>query len=399
MRGRGTRGRPAADADALVTARAIPTTAEAEARLSAARLAPYGPDEMGREIAGGPDAVEGAIAEVMRSRKAIAQLREGTRRTVLVGTGASLAVARTAAPSWRRAQRGSQLRSADGGVRPVLVRESSAIVFGGADGEILDPGDLVVAISQSGGSPETLTAARLAVSAGCRVVGVTADAGSPLVEAATLALVTPSGHEEGAATKSALSTLAVLLAIPGALGTDRSARSELAGRLRDIVRDWLEAARFGARLAAAERTWIIGLGTADGLATAAGLLWHEKVHRLVFPASVSEFRHGPVEAAGADDAVLLIDVDEPLPGRTAYLDLLRRELAALGPTVVEVSAGAGVGEAPGGATLPVSGSTAVAAVEALLRVQQLARATAVAAGTYRDGFDVLRGIVTAAPLG
>lgn len=70
-------------------------------------------------------------------------------------------------------------------------------------------------------------------------------------------------------------------------------------------------------------------------------------------------------------------------GQQAYLDLLRAELAELGAAVVE---------------LPIAfdGEPASRALAALLQVQQLAHATAVGAGTYRDGFAVLRHVVTAA---
>ena len=142
----------------------------------------------------------------------------------------------------------------------------------------------------------------------------------------------------------------------------------------------------GARLAqshaardSALRAEIVGLGSAAGLTAST--------------TSVSEFRHGPVEAAGPDDTVLLLDVDPPVTARTVYLDLLRDELNRLGVPMVTLAPdapadqpGIRLGLVPGGPT----------ALEALLRLQQLARATAHAAGTYQDGFRVLRAIVQAA---
>ncbi|MGZ6269555.1 MAG: SIS domain-containing protein, partial [Candidatus Limnocylindrales bacterium] len=148
------------------------------ARLAAADLGTDGPDEMGRELAEGPTAVEGTLAAVEEAASALTALLQQTRRTVLVGTGASLAAARTAAPLWRARRR------AEGIERPLVVRESTAAVLGAADGEGFLPSDLVVAISQSGSSPETVAAARLAARAGCRVVAITAAASSPLVELA-----------------------------------------------------------------------------------------------------------------------------------------------------------------------------------------------------------------------
>ncbi|HEX8941131.1 MAG TPA: SIS domain-containing protein [Candidatus Limnocylindrales bacterium] len=369
-----------------IDGRADPAERAAAARLAAAGLAADGPDEMGRELAEGPAAVEATLAAVDGAMAALTELLVATRRTVLVGTGASLAVARTAAPLWRVAER------QHGVERPLVVRESTAAALADADGHAFEAADLVIAISQSGTSPETGAAAGLAARAGSRLVALTAAAGSPLAGLASLALVTPSGPEEGAATKSELSALAALLAIPGALSSDAPTAAMVRARLATVVADWDAPAALGPALAAAERTWLIGLGTAAGLAGAAGLLWHEKAHRLAFPTTVSEFRHGPVEAARPGDAVLLVDVDQPLAGRRAYLDLLRAELDRLGARLVEISP-----ELPDGAPglrLPEPG--AEAALQALLRLQQLARATAHAAGAYQDGFRVLRAIVTAA---
>jgi glucosamine--fructose-6-phosphate aminotransferase (isomerizing) len=370
------------------------TGADPAGLAALAGLAPDGPDEMGRELAEGPAAVEGALAAVERAAPLLAALFEQTRRTVLVGTGASLAVARTAAPLWRRRYR------EQGRDRPLLVRESTAAVLGDADGDVFLPTDLVVAISQSGSSPETVAAARRAAGIGAPVVAISAAAASPLCATARLSIVTPSGEEGGAATKSALSALAVLLAIPGAIATDANDRVALADRLRDVVADWPSAASLGPLLAGADRLWIVGLGTAAGLTASGGLLWHEKAHRPAIATTVSEFRHGPVEAARAADAVLLLDVDPPVTARTGYLDLLRGELDRLGVPLVTVAPDAPaeqpgipgrpgilLGLAPGGP----------AALEALLRLQQLARATAHAAGTYQDGFRILRAIVRAAP--
>ena len=353
-----------------------------------AGLAPDGPDEMGRELAEGPAAIEASLAAVERAAPVIAAFIDQTQRTVLVGTGASLAVARTAAPLWRKRDR------EQGMDRPLVIRESTDAVLGDADGERFLPTDMVITISQSGSSPETVAAARRAAGSGARVIAISAAAASPLCGIARLSVLTPSGEEGGAATKSALSALAVLLAIPGAIAADAASRVALAERLRDVVADWPSTAALGPVFAAAEHLWILGFGTAAGLTAAGGLLWHEKVHRPAIATTVSEFRHGPVEAARPNDAVLLLDVDPPVAARARYLGLLREELGRIGVPLVTVAAGAPA-EQPG-IRLGLSAG-GPAALEALLRLQQLARATAHAAGTYQDGFRILRAIVHAAP--
>jgi glucosamine--fructose-6-phosphate aminotransferase (isomerizing) len=334
---------------------------------------PSGPDEMGRELAEGPDAVVSTIVEVERLRPRLTPLVEGARRIVLIGTGASLAMARVSAPVWRaRLPRGTDL----------LVRQASEAVLGDADGWHGESSDLVVAISQAGSSPETLAAARQAGAIGARVLAVTASSNSPLAASSTLTCLVASGHEHGASTKSALATLAALLAIAGALPTDAAVRAATGLRLRGIVDAWESVISAGRSLADARQTWFLGFGPGQGIAEAGALLWHEKVARQAAAVTPSEFRHGPIEAAGSDDAVILVDIDPPDARRDAYLERLRAELGELDVAVVELR--------------PDPGELEQRALAALLRVQQLSRATALAAGTYRDGFAVLRRVVTPA---
>jgi fructoselysine-6-P-deglycase FrlB-like protein len=380
-------------------------SAAAVARLR--RLAPDGPDEMGRELAAGPRAVADTLEQLETGRDRVDRLIAGAERVVLVGTGASLAMARTAAPAWR-VHRGTGVTgdavAARAGV-PVVVRESTEALFGGRDGDTFGPGDVVIAISQSGGSPETLAAARVASARGARVVAVTAHDPSPLAGAADAVVATPIGEERGAATKSELSALAALLALAGALPCDTAARQATREWLEALVGSWPEVLDGAAVLAAARRTWLVGLGETAGIAHAGLLLWHEKVHRQATASTLSEFRHGPIEAVSARDAILVLEPHEPSAGYRGYLALLARELDELGAASVRVGpsgttpAGRGAAVVPCGvpATAPPGAGPALALLGTTLRIQQLARATAHAAGTYVDGFRALRRIVTAAP--
>jgi glucosamine--fructose-6-phosphate aminotransferase (isomerizing) len=259
------------------------------------------------------------------------------------------------------------------------VRQSTESVLSEADGYSFEPGDLVVAISQAGTSPETLAAIRLARSAGAGAIAVTAHRGSALGSEASLVLQVASGEESGAATKSELATLAALLAVAGELDCDAGSRQALGRELAAVVTAWADAAASGSGLALARRLWFVGFGTSLGIAEAGALLWHEKVIRPAVALTPSEFRHGPIEAAGVGDAVVLVDVDPADARRAAYLARLAGELAQLGVALVEVQ-------------VEPRGS----AVAALLRIQQLARAAALSAGTYRDEFAVLRHVVSAA---
>ncbi len=366
--------------------------ARPDPRRTLAELAADGPDEMGRDLAGSADVVEATLAEVGRLRPRLDALLGGRVGTVLVGTGMSLAVAQAAAPFWVAARRRADDEPS------LVVRESAAAVLGSADGRVWRAGDVVVAISKSGTSPETLAAARKAADAGCIVVALTAVVASPLASVAALVVPTPIGEEDGAGTRSAAAALAALFAIPEGGVVDSTAQVATVARLRAAVESWGAVVPAGPRLASASRTWILGFGTGVGLAQAASILWHEKVRRPAVALSVSEFRHGPIEAVWPGDAVIVVDADGPLPARAAYLELLRSELEKLGAFVVWISASPPPGLTSirltdGGAAAAPGEPSPAMALEALVRLQQLARATAHAAGTYRDGFAVLRAIV------
>ncbi|MGA3031621.1 MAG: SIS domain-containing protein [Candidatus Limnocylindrales bacterium] len=359
-----------------------PTARSAASDLSL--LAFDGPDEMGRELASGPAVVEATLTGLSRRRGAVVKVIEEAGRVLVLGTGASLAVARCAEPLLRARD------TSVGRTRPLVVLEASAAVLGTAQAEAFRPDDCVVAVSKSGVSPEIVGASRLARAAGARVVAVTASETSALAKLAHEVVPVPIGEEHGAATKSALGALAALLGIWDVFERDAPGSRGLAEVMESAVRDWETAWTIGRELAGARRIWFAGFGAAQGAAEAAGLLWHEKVGRSGVSSTPSGFRHGLIEAAGSEDALVILEIDPPTPVRRRYMDLLAGECARIGLKQVWVShesppvgqwLALRVEEAPG------------RALEGLIRVQQLARAAAHAAGTYRDGFAVLRSIV------
>ena len=346
-------------------------------------------DRMGREMADGPNAVRATLASVEVVAPEFQRLSTAAARIVLVGTGASLAVSRAAAPAWRR-----RLATAGDGSddrQGPIVRQASDAALGDLDGSGLRSTDLVIAVSQSGTTPETLAAARLAGTAGAAVVALTAHRDSPLSNDATLIVGLGSGKEADASTKSALAALAALLAMGGVIGSDPSSAAATDASLDAMAASGETAEDLGRLLAGARRTWCLGFGSALGIAEAAALLWHEKVVRQMVAATPAEFRHGLVEATAPGDAVVLLDVDAPDVHRAAYLDRMRDELVTLGVTLVELAPGSPIGTGGRAPDLPLaSADPGVRILESLLRIQQLARATALAGGTYRDGFRILR---------
>jgi glucosamine--fructose-6-phosphate aminotransferase (isomerizing) len=265
----------------------------------------------------------------------------------------------------------------------MVVRQSTEAAAGDLDGLAFLASDLVVAVSQSGTSPETVAAARLAAAAGSAVVALTAHLDAPLGKRTDLVVPIASGEERGASTKSAVAELAALLAICGALQADAAGGTAVQRRLETVIDSWPQAIAPGRALGDARHVWMLGFGAALGLAGAGALLWHEKVVRPATAATPSEFRHGLVEAATENDALVLITLGAQADLAQAYLDRLRAEVEALPLSCVDLAV-----DAPDD-----DGGEAMAALAALIRVQQLARAAALGGGTYRDGFATLRNAV------
>ena len=104
---------------------------------------------------------------------------------------------------------------------------------------ILSPGDLVVVISQSGETADTLAAVRLAKERGAKVLAICNSVGSAITRAADFNLYTHCGPELGvASTKAFIGQLTALAVFALHAGVARGALSEAEGRQRieDLVR-------------------------------------------------------------------------------------------------------------------------------------------------------------------
>jgi glucosamine--fructose-6-phosphate aminotransferase (isomerizing) len=340
------------------------------------------PDELAREIAESPEAVRRTLSELHRSNHRIVEVLAGTHHVILLGTGASLAMARCAEALWRISDQTT------GVPRKVMAVEASEALFA-RNRDLTDEHAAVVVVSKSGRSPESLAAAEVARRAGARVIAITSDGGSPLADAASDVVVTSIGHEHGAATKSETAALAALLVLGGVIESDAGAADRVAAVLLDAVADASGIAAAGAAVGTARRIWTVGFGASRAVAEALALLLHEKAQLAAVAGTPSGFRHGLVEAGASGDSVVVIECGHEDPLLTAYLDRLADEGQRVGLRMVWLARQDRVG-----LNIPLRGSTqAEGALEAVVRAQQMAHAAAHAAGTYTDGFRVLRAIV------
>lgn len=240
-------------------------------------------------------------------------------------------------------------------------------------------GALMLAISQSGRSPDLLAAAEAARAGGARLAALVNDEGSPLARDSDCFLPLAAGPERSvAATKSYIASVAALVRLVAEWSDDtelRAALDALPGLLeRAWALDWSEAL---APLGTASNLYVIARGHALGIAQEAALKIKETCGFHAEAFSAAEVRHGPMTLVEPGFPVLLLGQDDETLEDVAAL---AGEFAGRGATVIS----AGLGEAPG---IRLPALAAHPAVQPLLLVQsfyRLANALAVARGRDPD---------------
>lgn len=238
-------------------------------------------------------------------------------------------------------------------------------------------GALVLAVSQSGRSPDLVTSAEQARARGARVVTLVNDEASPLAELGAPCLPLCAGPERSvAATKSFIASVASLLLLVAEWAEDGELRTAL-----DLLPDQLDTAwaldwsPALEPLVDARHLYVVARGPALGIAQEMALKMKETcgLHAEAF--SAAEVRHGPMAIVQAGFPVLLLGQDDA--GRDSVAELAPM-FAERGATVLH----AGIGGAPGVA-LPAQ--AAHPALQPLLAVQSFYRmANALAAARGRD---------------
>lgn len=196
----------------------------------------------------------------------------------------------------------------------------------------------LIAISQSGRSPDLIAAATDAQRQGAIVVAIVNDAASPLAGLADIAIPVHAGPERSvAATKSLIATLVALVHLAAEWSGDAALHAALA-----TVADRLDAAAaqdWGAAvplLTGAQSLLVLGRGPTLPIAGEAALKLKETsgLHAEAF--SVAEVAHGPMTLIGADDPVLIFaPADAARAGvaeRIADFTARGAQVIATGPT-------------------------------------------------------------------
>ena len=200
---------------------------------------------------------------------------------------------------------------------------------------------LAVAVSQSGATGEIVTTLEWARRCGARTVAVTNAAGSPLTEAADVALVTQAGSELAVpATKTYTTQLAALAVLTLSMGWGPGpfppgAGLEALWGVPDAVEAMLEVApaaeALAGRLTDADTLVVSGRGFAYSTALELSLKLKETCYVTAVGLSYADLVHGPIAIVDADTPALLVAAASGpmLPEMTG----LARRIAATGADV------------------------------------------------------------------
>jgi len=221
-------------------------------------------------------------------------------------------------------------------------------------------GYLVVALSQSGATPEIISTCQAVRAGGAVVLGITNEPRSPLADAVDLVLSTDAGAERAVpATKTVTAQLAVLATVTSALraGPVPGTLDGLPGAVAAVLDDPGPMRRLADRWRDLNRLVVAGRGLAYAAALETALKVKETTGILAEGISTADLLHGPIAAVYAGAPVLLVDGGGPAD---TDLDELRALLASRRAQAASLPVPPGLAEA-------------VHVIAAITRGQQLAR--------------------------
>jgi len=246
-------------------------------------------------------------------------------------------------------------------------------------------GTVMLAISQSGASPDLLAVVSRARAAGARIVALVNAEGSALAQLADDLLPLHAGIERSvAATKSYIGSLAAIVQLVAEWSADAALGAALQRAPQQLTRAWqLDWSVAVTRLTPVNNLYVVARGLGLGVAQEAALKLKETCGLHAEAVSAAELRHGPMALVRAGFPLLLFTQnDESRAGVTE----LAAELAAQGADVLLAGTRvAGTTELPTEAAHPV--------IEPLLFAQsfyRMAAALALARGLDPDAPPHLR---------
>lgn len=171
-------------------------------------------------------------------------------------------------------------------------------------------GWLVVAISQSGATPEIVDVAAAMRSAGATVVAITNADQSALGSVADLNVLLDAGAETAVpATKTVTAQMLVGIALASALredGRDLEQAAAVPAAVAEVLADEQPVRRLAAQLADVNRLSVVGRGFAYPAALETALKLQETTGVMAHGFSTSDFRHGPIRVSAPDAPIVAL---------------------------------------------------------------------------------------------
>lgn len=318
------------------------------------------------EAAEAADVVEAQLTRTAGDLERLAQdLRAGTRAAVVTLARGS---------SDHAATYGRYLLETRAGVLTASLSPSVSSVY--ASRRHLS-NTALLAISQSGRSPDLLETAHAARKAGACVVALVNEEDSPLVQLAHYIMPLCAGPETSvAATKSFIASLSAIAHLAARWSGDARLRASLDALPEQLRQAWtLDWSPAIPRFTRARSLYVVARGLGLGAAQEAALKFKETCGLHAEAISAAELRHGPLAIVGPGFPVLVFAQDDETRPDLATLSA---DLAAQGAQVIA----AGLGTGP---VLP--GIVADPAMQPILQIQSFYRmvnALAIARGRDPD---------------
>ena len=189
---------------------------------------------------------------------------------------------------------------------PVGLASPSSVSIYGAKVDFKNT--LVIALSQSGKSPDLLAFASASKEGGALLIAMTNNSDSPLAKAGDIHIDLSAGPEIAvAATKSySAELLASLLLVDSWIGNKREVRSHLVDSSRECIANLGEVDSFANSLDAKREIVVIGRGYAYANAKELALKIQETSYIPVQGMSSADYQHGPIATLNSDSQVIVL---------------------------------------------------------------------------------------------
>jgi len=189
---------------------------------------------------------------------------------------------------------------------PVGLASPSSVSIYGAKVDFKNT--LVIALSQSGRSPDLITFSSAAREGGALLIAMTNNSDSPLAKAGDIHIDLSAGPEVAvAATKSySAELLASLLLVDSWMGNKEEARAHLVDSSRECIANLSQVDSFANSLDAAREIVVIGRGYSYANAKELALKIQETSHIPVQGMSSADYQHGPIATLNKNSQVIVL---------------------------------------------------------------------------------------------